>query len=223
MRKITEIFVHCDAYRPTFMEGASTADKMAVIEEDQKARGFARFAYHYYIDRDGTLATGRPEADVGAGVRGHNSNAIHVCLAGGFGSAADDTFETNFTRDQDAALARLLSSLKVKYPGATVRGHNEVANKACPGFNVQMWLGHTNTFTPPAAVAANTREHVSESTTVQAAGLISAVSTVTPVVAAVGGLPWQNLAIICATVLLVLLASAYIAKERIKKWRQGVR
>jgi N-acetylmuramoyl-L-alanine amidase len=41
------------------------------------------------------------------------------------------------TPEQDTALTNLLSALLEMYPIATLHGHNEFANKACPSFNVQ--------------------------------------------------------------------------------------
>jgi N-acetylmuramoyl-L-alanine amidase len=35
------------------------------------------------------------------------------------------------------ALANLLDALMEMYPNATLHGHNEFANKACPSFDVQ--------------------------------------------------------------------------------------
>lgn len=67
------------------------------------------------------------------------------------------------------------------------------------------------------------RQNVAESTTIKASSVISVASAATPIVAAIGGVPWQNLAVICALGVLVLLASGYITSERLKKWRQGVR
>ena len=41
------------------------------------------------------------------------------------------------TPEQDFVLTNLLSALLEMYPIATLHGHNEFANKACPSFDVQ--------------------------------------------------------------------------------------
>ena len=50
----------------------------------------------------------------------------------------DDSFEPCDTQmpEQRAALRDLVARLKDEYPGATVHGHNEFADKACPCFRV---------------------------------------------------------------------------------------
>ena len=45
------------------------------------------------------------------------------------------------TRDQKAAMRSLIEQLKEEYPLATIHGHNEFANKACPCFNVKKEWG----------------------------------------------------------------------------------
>jgi N-acetylmuramoyl-L-alanine amidase len=138
---VSTIFVHCAATRPSWMEGFSLAAKVEEIRRWHiRDRGWKDIGYHWIIDRDGSMAPGRPETVVGAHVQGHNTGSIGVCLIGGHGSNADDTFLEHFTPAQDRALRQLIASIKARTPIMAIRGHNEVAAKACPGFNVAKWL-----------------------------------------------------------------------------------
>ncbi|MFT6772301.1 MAG: N-acetylmuramoyl-L-alanine amidase [Paracoccaceae bacterium] len=134
MRRITEIILHCAASRPDQDIGA------AEIDAWHHARGWSGIGYHWVIRREGTIEAGRSEAQMGAHVRGRNQGTIGVCLAGGFGSSADDAPEDHFTLEQLRALAGLLRDLRRRYPGASVTGHNAYAAKACPGFRVPLHL-----------------------------------------------------------------------------------
>lgn len=104
-------------------------------------RGWKDIGYHFLIDRNGTVALGRPIDQVGAHTQGHNTGTIGVSLFGGFGSAATDKFSDNFTQEQDKALRGVIKELSTLYKITTVSGHNQYAAKACPGFNVPTWLG----------------------------------------------------------------------------------
>lgn len=138
---ITTIWVHCAATRPEWMAGQSAVAKMAEIERWHRDRGWNGPGYHYLIDRDGTVAPGRPLRTQGAHVAGHNRGSVGICLAGGFGSNERDSFADHFTAEQDRALRRMIADLR-KQLGTVerIRGHNEVAAKACPGFQVADWL-----------------------------------------------------------------------------------
>ena len=126
------------------MVGRPLAAKVAEIRrwhvQDQKWRDIG---YHWIIDRDGDVAPGRPETEIGAGVEGHNRRVIHVCLIGGHGSAGTDRFKTHFTSEQDRVLRELIARISARTPIRRVSGHNEWAAKACPGFNVPAWLAAT--------------------------------------------------------------------------------
>ena len=140
MRKLTEIIVHCTATRPDFMAGQSTSAKVAEIKRwHVQDNGWSDIGYHYLIDRDGTVATGRPIERDGAHVQGRNAGTIGISLFGGHGSAETDDFSENFTPDQDRALAGLIDKLRAKYGNLALSGHNQYAAKACPGFNVPSW------------------------------------------------------------------------------------
>ena len=141
MRPINEIIVHCSATRPEWMERFPLSRKVEEIRLwHTRDRGWKDIGYHYLIDRDGTIATGRPVEQVGAHVQGHNTGTIGVCLIGGHGSSETDRFDQHFTGAQEKALRTLLADLKRRHPGVTkISGHNQYAAKACPGFSVPAW------------------------------------------------------------------------------------
>lgn len=129
MREITEIIIHCSATKEGHPFFAADIDRW------HKAQGWSGIGYHYVIDIDGKVETGRAEYQTGAHAKGHNANSIGICYIGGLdinGKPKDTR-----TQEQRESLAELVARLKVKYPKATVHGHNEFANKACPCFNVR--------------------------------------------------------------------------------------
>lgn len=93
--------------------------------------------YHYIIRRDGTVETGRPIEKAGAHAAGHNADSIGICLVGGL--SEKNRPECNFTAEQWATLNDLVKTLEKKFPNLKIIGHSEVANKACPCFDVQNW------------------------------------------------------------------------------------
>jgi N-acetylmuramoyl-L-alanine amidase len=141
MRPVSEIIIHCSATRPEWLAARPTAEKVAEIRRWHiDDRGWKDIGYHYLIDRNGTVATGRPVEQVGAHVAGHNTGTIGVCLIGGHGSSETDRFEWHFTAAQDKALRVLLADLKRQHKGIVkISGHNQYAAKACPGFYVPTW------------------------------------------------------------------------------------
>ena len=130
MRKINEIIIHCSATP----EGKDfTVDD---IRRWHLARKFADIGYHYVIYRDGSVHKGRAENLTGAHCLGHNANSIGICYIGGCTADGKHPKDTR-TPQQKTALRQLVNQLKFYYPHATVHGHNEFSNKACPSFNVQ--------------------------------------------------------------------------------------
>jgi len=128
MRKINEIIVHCTATP----EGKDF--KAVDIDKWHKQKGWDGIGYHHVVDLDGTVEPGRPESKVGAHCYGHNQNSIGVVYIGGVASDGKTPKDTR-TSQQKAALVKLLTELKHKYPGATIHGHRDFANKACPSFD----------------------------------------------------------------------------------------
>ena len=66
MRKIDELIIHCTATRAEWMSDNSTAAKVKEVTKWHLDRGWSDCGYHYLIDRDGTVAEGRPVEQAGA-------------------------------------------------------------------------------------------------------------------------------------------------------------
>lgn len=126
---ITKIILHCSATP----EGRDVSKD--TIKQWHLDRGWSDIGYHYVIDIKGNLKEGRPVTRQGAHVRGYNKNSIGICYVGG----CDANMKPKDTRTeaQRSVLRALLLDLMDKYPNATLHGHNEFSNKACPSFDVQ--------------------------------------------------------------------------------------
>lgn len=130
MRKISEIIVHCAATP----EGK--AFTVADIDAWHRKRGFRCIGYHFVIYLDGSVHKGRTIEEVGAHCLGHNANSIGICYIGGCATNGKTPKDTR-TEAQKASLVRLITELRRRFPNASVHGHDEFANKACPSFNVK--------------------------------------------------------------------------------------
>ena len=127
-RKINEIIVHCTATA----EGKDF--KVSDIDRWHRAKGWDGIGYHQVVYLDGSVHPGRPMYKVGAHCLGHNQNSIGVVYVGGVASDGKTPKDTR-TKEQKVALRKLLTDLKRLYPGATIHGHRDFANKACPSFD----------------------------------------------------------------------------------------
>jgi hypothetical protein len=75
LRNVGEIVFHHTAHRNTPQD---------VERLHREARGWADVAYHYMIDRDGTIYLGRDARSEGAHAKGHNYNTIGVAFLGNY-------------------------------------------------------------------------------------------------------------------------------------------
>lgn len=127
-RIINEIIIHCTATP----EGRECS--VEEIRRWHKARGFTDIGYHYVIHLDGRIENGRNVDIAGAHCTGHNANSIGVVYVGGCAKDGKTPKDTR-TEAQKSALANLLLDLRKLYPRATIHGHRDFANKACPSFD----------------------------------------------------------------------------------------
>lgn len=128
-RRIDKIILHCTATP----EGVDyTVDQ---IRRWHIARNFNDIGYHFVIYRDGSVHKGRPVNIVGAHCTGQNTNSIGVVYVGGCATDGKTPKDTR-TQAQITALREIVAKLQQEFPGATVHGHYEFANKACPSFKI---------------------------------------------------------------------------------------
>ena len=77
--------------------------------------------------------------EVTNGAIGYNSSSRHIVYVGGLSKdwiKAEDTR----TAAQLLAMENYVKIFKKRFPNVKIIGHNEIANKACPSFDVQAWL-----------------------------------------------------------------------------------
>jgi len=144
VRKITKIILHCSATR----EGRD--HKMEEIRQWHLNKGWRDIGYNYVIELDGSIRKGRSKLISGAHTRGHNKESIGICYIGGVEATRNSkggwTPKDTRTDAQKESLRDLLIHLSIKYPDATLHGHNEFAAKACPSFDVQKEYNWYNTY-----------------------------------------------------------------------------
>lgn len=175
-RAISLAVIHCTAtpsgqwlgvQHPGVQRGAHTVPGRRVpptecIDAWHALRGFARvpaararfnpelaaIGYHYVIDLDGLVHTGRHPGEVGAHALGHNLGSLGICLVGGAEPQAA------YSAAQWQALTHLVRSLVQRFGLVNVLGHLDLAPdadgsgtvepsewlKTCPGFAVREWV-----------------------------------------------------------------------------------
>lgn len=132
-RETNRIFWHCTATPEGMDVGYGDLWRWHVSE-----RGWSHIGYHYLIRLDGRVVECRPEEYQGAGVSGWNADSVHIAYAGGIMNDGSQRAKDTRTEAQTAALYDLTRRLLAKYDLGwdDVYGHNEVAAKACPSFDV---------------------------------------------------------------------------------------
>jgi N-acetylmuramoyl-L-alanine amidase len=129
-RHIDKLIVHCSATP----EGREV--KRSEIDAWHRKRGFNGIGYHYLVHLDGSIEDGRDVDQAGAHTAGYNAHSIGICYIGGVAADGKTPMDTR-TEAQKKALVSLLKSLRALYPQATIHGHREFANKACPSFDAK--------------------------------------------------------------------------------------
>lgn len=124
MRQINNIVVHCTA-------GPQTQTAAQIISYHLRVLGWKVPGYHYIVEPDGHVTCAVPESQVANGVKGHNSDSIHIAWIGGID--ANGKGIDNRTQAQKDAIVRILRELRPRYPKARILGHRDIASKDING------------------------------------------------------------------------------------------
>lgn len=143
------IMIHCLATSKDWGRGKTAKEMMKIVTRWHVVeRKWRAVAYAAIIDYEGGFALGRDLdgdgnvlEETAAAARGWNTNAIHLALAGGRGSHEKDDFSENYTPEQDTTLRAMIAEIEgIAGRKMELKGHNETAAKACPGFQVSEWF-----------------------------------------------------------------------------------
>lgn len=147
MQKLKYLVLHCTA-TPEGREVSSSDIRHWHTDPVSKGgRGWKQVGYTDMIHLDGKverLVKNNEDANVDPweitnGVAGKNSVSRHVVYVGGVGKDGKTVKDTR-TPQQLKALEEYVKDFHKRFPSVRIVGHNELAAKACPSFDVKKWL-----------------------------------------------------------------------------------
>ena len=147
MAKLQYLVLHCTA-TPEGREVSSDEIRAWHTNPVSKGgRGWKQVGYTDLIHLDGEverLVDNNEDANVDPweitnGAKGYNSVSRHIVYVGGLASDGKTSKDTR-TKAQLVAMEGYVKEFHRKHPNVRIIGHNEVAAKDCPSFDVQVWL-----------------------------------------------------------------------------------
>lgn len=146
MAKLQYLVLHCTA-TPEGREVSAADIRRLHTSAPPRGRGWKQVGYTDMIHLDGKverLVNNNEDANVDPweitnGAKGYNSISRHVVYVGGLASDAKTPKDTR-TAAQLASMTTYVRNFHARFPDVKIIGHNQVAAKACPSFNVPAWL-----------------------------------------------------------------------------------
>lgn len=146
MARLRYLVIHCTA-TPEGREVTAAEIRRWHTSPPPAGRGWKQVGYTDLIHLDGRverLVDNNEDGNVDPwevtnGSKGYNSVSRHVVYAGGLSSDKKTPKDTR-TAAQLEALKDYVTAFHRRHPSVRIVGHNELAAKACPSFDVQEWL-----------------------------------------------------------------------------------
>lgn len=145
MAKLQYLVIHCTA-TPEGCEVSAADIRRWHTSPAPAGRGWKQVGYTDLFHLDGRverLVANNEDANVDPweitnGAAGYNSVSRHIVYVGGCdaGMKPKDTR----TAAQKEALRKYVLDFHARHPAVKIVGHNQLAAKACPSFDVAVWL-----------------------------------------------------------------------------------
>lgn len=147
MAKLLYLVIHCTATPEGREVTSADIRRMHTAPVSEGGRGWKQVGYTDIIHLDGKverLVANNEDANVDPweitnGATGYNSVSRHVVYSGGMTKDMKAPKDTR-TPAQRKAMEEYVRDFHRRFPTVKIIGHNEVAAKACPSFDVQAWL-----------------------------------------------------------------------------------
>lgn len=147
MAKLQYLVLHCTATPEGREVTVADIRRWHTSPVSVGGRGWKQPGYTDIIHLDGTverIVDNNEDANVDPweitnGATGYNSVSRHVVYAGGMTKDMKAPKDTR-TPAQRKAMEEYVRDFHRRFPTVKIIGHNEVAAKACPSFDVQAWL-----------------------------------------------------------------------------------
>ena len=146
MAKLKYLVIHCTATAEGREVTAAQIRAAHTNPVSKGGRGWRVVGYTDMIHLDGSierLVDNNEDANVDPweitnGAKGYNSVSRHIVYVGGVDHRGKP--KDTRTEAQKRAMAEYVKDFHRRFPEVKIIGHNEVAAKACPSFDVQAWL-----------------------------------------------------------------------------------
>ena len=147
MAKLQRLVIHCTATPEGREVSAADIRHWHCDPVSKGGRGWKQVGYTDMIHLDGKVErlVGNNEDDevdpweITNGAAGYNSTSRHVVYVGGVAKDGRTAKDTRTPAQRDA-LEAYVKDFNKRFPSIPIVGHNQLAAKACPSFDVPAWL-----------------------------------------------------------------------------------
>jgi hypothetical protein len=147
MARVKQLVIHCTATAEGREVSSAEIRQWHTAPVSKGGRGWSQVGYTDLIHLDGSverLVDNNEDANVDPwevtnGASGYNSTSRHIVYAGGVSKDGKTAKDTR-TAAQLKAMEDYVKDFHRRFPSVRIVGHNELAKKACPSFDVQKWL-----------------------------------------------------------------------------------